>query len=329
MNILVTGCAGQDGILLSRELVTAGHRVFGAVRSQSIHYLKQANPGVNCYPIDLMKASPLAIMLDEIKPDWIINLAGFSSVAGSFQHEAESYDLNFHLVQRIVNWILVTSPKTKLLQASSSEIFGGGSASPQTEDTQINPATPYGNSKALAHEFIIDTISNGTLDARIAILYNHESPLRKPEFVTRHLSRSIAKFSLGMQESISIGNLDAMRDWGWAPDYARAMQKMLDTKPGEVVMLATGHRNSVKDFLEACLSSVNLKLSDVPLNVNIDTNRKVDPMTLVGTPTKAFQLGLLEHTRDITEIAKSMVNYDIHALTEGYPEIWWESDETN
>jgi GDPmannose 4,6-dehydratase len=326
MRILVTGCAGQDGILLSRLLVREGHEVIGAVRQASVEYLEVASPGVVPFGINLLDELEVINMLEVTNPEWVINLAGFSSVARSWKNPEENSLINFGLVKMISNWVIKNNLKCKILQASSSEIFGASKDSPQTENTPSNPASPYGEAKVLAQEHLMRLSKNYNLDVRTAILYNHESPLRRAEFVSRHISSQVARLSLGLKDHITIGDVNAKRDWGWAPDYVDAMRNMLFAPSNETYLLASGRTHTVQEFLQNSFEAIGLTADEKFIKIADSSFRAIDPKYLVGDPTKAIKSGILNHTHDLKQIAYKMVHWDIKSLREDLSKMPWSSD---
>ncbi len=326
LRILVTGCAGQDGILLSRQLAQEGHEVIGAVRQGSVEYLKLASPSVTPFPINLLNEIQVINMLEEINPEWVINLAGFSSVSRSWKNPEENNLINFALVKIISNWIVKNNLSCKLVQASSSEIFGASKNWPQTESTPINPATPYGEAKVLAQEHLSELAKMYDLDVRTAILYNHESPLRRIEFVSRHISSQVARLSMGLSNFVTIGDVTSKRDWGWAPDYVNAMRNMLFALPNETYLLASGRTHTVQELLQHSFEAIGMATDDKFIKIVDGSLRTVDPKYLVGDPTKAIVSGILTHTHDLSQIAYKMVQWDIRSLQEDLTKKPWGSN---
>ena len=329
MKILITGAAGQDGILLSRILIKEGHEVIGAVRPTASAVLSISSPGIVPYVIDLREQIKVLEMLDELRPDSIVNLAGFTSVAKSWQYPEENLLLNFDLVKTLSLWIVQNKSNCRILHASSSEIYGGSKVWPQSESTPMEPVTPYGESKALAQEFLSKLVSEYGLDARVAILYNHESPLRKIDFVTRHISTQVASLFLGRIDQLVIGDVSAVRDWGWAPDYVNALHQMLKRDQLNNYVIASGEANKVENFIQKCFNVIDFPYSTNFVQISETSFRQIDPKNLLGDPTKAINDGILTHTRSLDKIAHEMVNWDIRILKDEVNPNTWGLNEYN
>ena len=214
MTILVTGAAGQDGILLSHLLTSYGLPVIALCRPSQSTFVQEMVPGLSIIPVDLKDFKSVNEILEETRPTKIFNLAGFSSVQDSWHHPELTFQINTELPKSMINWVKHASPETTFIQATSSEIFAASTERPQSEKSQIAPSSPYGESKAEAHSFLTQMRDSENLKLMSVVLYNHESPLRSPEFVTRHISQGIAKIALGLADTLPIGNIDSQRDWG-------------------------------------------------------------------------------------------------------------------
>jgi len=242
---LITGVTGQDGSYLAELLLARGDEVHGVVRDDA----EGATPGVTMHYLDL-SGEGVADLIRELRPDVIYNLAAVSSVFRSWEEPSVTARLNGLLVAEllsVVNELRKSGHETRFVQASSAEIFGAALESPQNEQTAIRPTSPYGAAKAYAHGLVGAYRAAGTFASSV-ILYNHESPRRPEAFVTRKITAAAARISLGLQDRIELGNLDARRDWGWAPDYVDALTRAADAgSPGDYV-IATGVVHSVEDF---------------------------------------------------------------------------------
>ncbi len=311
----VTGITGQDGGYLAEQLLAGGTAVHGLVRSVvEVEPTARAYPGVSLHVADLTDTSAVADLLDEVEPDEIYNLAGISSVALSWREPVATgrvsglaaaglLDASFRLAER-------TGRVVRVVQASSAEIFGNPVASPQDEDTPIAPVTPYGAAKAYAHHMAGVYRGRG-LHAATVILYNHESPRRPPAFVTRKITKGAAMIARGEQAELALGNLDARRDWGWAPDYVDAMIRAArHPRPADYV-IATGVAHSVRDFVVAAFRAAGVDDWERYVRVDPAFVRPVDAVELTGDPARAReQLGWAP-TVGFEEIVARMVRADL------------------
>ena len=324
MTVLVTGAAGQDGVLLARKLIARGEKVVGACLLNATEYLNRAVPGIDIYPIDLSEFSSVDLMLDQIKPENIYNLAGFSSVRKSWEEPHIMTRINSELPAQILSWCARKSRGTRFLQASSSEIFGGTEIVPQNEITPMLPITPYGLSKAFAHSLTQEFRQQYGLHASTAILYNHESPLRSPEFVTRQIIQGIAHILLGQQNRLTIGNTSSQRDWGWAPDYVHGMTLALEHPNPDDYVFSTGQLRRVDDLIRVAFESVDISNYLEYLEENEALFRRVDPIRLVGDSSKAHKVLKWNHTVDFESMVNIMMKNEIRILQRPDADIWVE-----
>ncbi|MBA2768047.1 MAG: GDP-mannose 4,6-dehydratase, partial [Sporichthyaceae bacterium] len=254
---LVTGASGQDGILLAELLAREGVTVWALVRqgAAGVALLQERVPSVKVLHGDLRDRDAVRAALRTSEPDQVYNLAAFSSVGRSWAHAHEVMEINTLAVVTILDEVRAireaTGREVRFYQASSSEMFGSATVSPQTENTRFHPRSPYGVAKSAAHFLTMNYRESYGLFACSGILYNHESPLREPHFVTRKITMGVAAIAQGRADTLRLGTLEVSRDWGWAPDYVRAMWLMLqhDT-PGDYIV-ATGHSRTLHDFLSA------------------------------------------------------------------------------
>jgi GDPmannose 4,6-dehydratase len=325
LTVLITGAAGQDGVLLARNLIANGEKVIGACLPRAKEYLTTAVAGIHVYPIDLSDFKAVDLLLEETLPEKIYNLAGFSSVRRSWEEPHIAARINSDLPAQILSWCAKRSPATRFLQASSSEIFGGAATFPQSETTPTAPITPYGLSKLFAHSLTQEFRREYSLHASNAILFNHESPLRSEEFVTRQITQSVARISLGLQEKLNIGNTSAKRDWGWAPDYVRGMRLALEHQESDDYIFATGNVRSVKELIDVAFRSVGITDPIPYLHDEANRHRKVDPVNLVGDASKAHNVLAWNHTVDFETIIGQMVINDIRLLKSPNAPIWFEN----
>jgi GDPmannose 4,6-dehydratase len=290
---LITGIAGQDGSYLAELLLGEGYDVFGVVRSPAPHpNLTGIRDRVDVIAADLLDFDSLVAALRRCEPDEIYNLAAPSFVPMSWQQPVQTAEFAAVGATSLLEAMRHAAPEARFYQASSSEIFGRPVERPQTEDTPLAPLTPYGVAKAYAHFITRSFRERYDLHASSGILYNHESPRRPLEFVTRKISHAAASIRLGLQSDVRLGNLDACRDWGYAGDYVRAMWLMLQRdEPGDYVV-ATGVAHSVRDLVERAFALVELDWRD---HVHVDESLqrgKEELHDLVGDASKARgQLG--------------------------------------
>ena len=285
---LITGIAGQDGSYLAELLLEQGYRVAG---------VRRAPPGpddrighlagrVEIAAADLLDEASVVHLLESVAPDEVYNLAGHSFVPSSWDRPDLVGDITGLGAARLLEAIRIVSPSIRFYQASSSEIFGNALEVPQTEATPPNPRNPYGAAKAYAHFSTGNAREHHGLFAVSGILYNHESPRRGLEFVTRKVTDGAARISLGLADTLPMGGLDAQRDWGFAGDYVRAMWLMLRApQPGDYVV-ATGIAHTVRDVCRIAFARVGL---DYEAHVAVDPAlvRPPEPVRLLGDPAKA------------------------------------------
>ncbi len=306
---LVTGATGQDGSYLVERLVSEGHEVHGLVRRED---REPAPDDVEVHELDLdSPPDELAALVAHVGPDEVYHLGGLSSVARSWDDPVLTTRVNGLASVALMDAALRLQERrgreVRLLQASSAEIFGEPATAPQDEETPIRPVSPYGAAKALAHHAAVLMRSRG-LFTTSAILYNHESPRRPTTFVTRKITSTVAAIAAGRAERIALGNLDARRDWGWAPDYVDAMVRALrHDEPGDFVV-ATGEAHSVEDFLAAAFEHAGV--DDWPERVDVDPAlvRPADPSVLVGDATRAHERLGWRPTVTFREIVERMVD---------------------
>jgi GDPmannose 4,6-dehydratase len=262
---LITGITGQDGAYLSRLLLEKGYEVVGAFRRASdlidwrLRFLGVADD-VRMIPLELLEQSNITRMIEEIRPTEIYNLAAQSFVGTSFEQPIYTADVNALGVFRLLEAIRVASPETAFYQASTSEMFGGTAEAPQNENTPFHPRSPYGVAKLAAHWATINYRESYEMRCSCGILFNHESPLRGAEFVTRKITIAFARIAQGLQSSVELGNLDAKRDWGHAADYVRGMWMMQQADLSDDFVLGSGETRTVREFVEAAGTATGMKL---------------------------------------------------------------------
>lgn len=287
MKILITGSAGQDGRILGPKLGLNGHQVVMLSRPSVSKALQHEFPKLKIVSCDLTELDELRKIFDLERPDAIVNLAAFSSVKDSWNNPELLKKINIDLPAFILEWMRTRSQLTKLVQASSSEIFGSALEEPQNEETPLRPITPYGHSKAIAHDFCINYRDNHNLSISNAIFYNHESFHRSNHYVTRHISMGIASIQSERLPKLKIGNLSSRRDWGWADEYMNGVKSLLESGTKSDYVFASGTTHSVEDLLRIGFGSVGI--SDFRKHIEITQSelRHVDPVNLCGDSTKA------------------------------------------
>ena len=319
---LITGITGQDGSYLAELLLAKGYEVHGVIRRASTFntqridhlYLDPHNPEARMFLHygDLSDGSRLSSLLAQIQPDEIYNLAAQSHVRVSFDEPEYTGEITGLGTTRLLEAMRQSSPGAKFYQASSSEMFGAA-APPQSESTPFYPRSPYGVAKVYSYWITRNYREAYSLHLTNGILFNHESPRRGETFVTRKITRAVARISRGEQSELFLGNLDARRDWGYAPDYVVAMWKMLQQDTGDDYILATGTDLSVRDFVELAFRHVNL---DWEKFVRFDEKylRPTEVDSLVGDATKAQKALGWKPAVSPQELAGIMVDFDLAAL---------------
>ncbi len=294
MKALITGITGQDGSYLAELLLEKGYEVYGMMRRSStetaerIEHLKDRLHLVNA---DLLDEMSLIHVLEDIAPDEIYNLAAQSFVHTSWTQPVLTGEFTALGVTRMLDAMRFVCPKARFYQASSSEMYGKVHAIPQSEETPFHPRSPYAVAKVYGHYITLNYRESYNLFTVSGILFNHESPRRGKEFVTRKITDGVARIKHGLQKELRMGNLDAKRDWGFAGDYVKAMWLMLQQDKPDDYVIATGETHSVKEFLELAFARVGLNWKDY---VVIDPKflRPAEVDLLLGDPTKAkTQLG--------------------------------------
>lgn len=315
---LITGIAGQDGFYLREQLAADGTQVHGLVRPSEFEAVPEQDRSWH-YAVDITDGPAVAELIDRLRPSEIYNLAGISSVAQSWEQPALTGQVSGVAVANVLQAALrlqeTTGETIHVVQASSAEIFGAAKDVPQNESTPIRPTSPYGAAKAYAHHLVQIYRSRG-LFASTCILYNHESPRRPQTFVTRKITSAAAAIARGRQENLLLGNLDARRDWGWAPDYVDAMVRAARHSVSGDYVIATGQARTVRDFVASAMVSAGV--SDWKDRVSVDPKfaRPADSPEMVGDWSHArIDLGW-QPTRSFEQIVGSMVDHDL-ALLDG------------
>lgn len=314
--VIITGITGQDGSYLAEQLLARGYRVIAGVRDVRHAQAKLApelSGRVELVQWDMLSQETMMEVLVQFKPTELYNLAAFSSGAGMFDDPVNTCNVNGLAVTRILEAIREVDPTIRFCQASSREVFGEAMESPQTENTIHLPRSPYGSAKAYADSMVKIYRQHYGIFACSAILYNHESPRRGPGFVTRKITSGAAKIKLGIANKLCLGNLDTMRDWGFAGDYVHAMWLMLQQQQPDDYVVATGTAHSVREFCEIAFGYLGLDYRDY---VRSDPNsyRVSEPMLLVGDATRARQLLNWEPKTTFHELVTMMVESDLQLL---------------
>lgn len=315
---LITGVTGQDGSYLAEYLLGLGYRVIGATRRTStdtgsrIEHLRER---IELESADLLDQTSLLNLTTSYRPDEVYNLAAQSFVPTSWQQPVLTGEFTALGVTRLLEAVRLGHPQARVYQASSSEMFGKVQQVPQTERTAFYPRSPYGVSKLYGHWITINYRESYDMHASSGILFNHESPRRGLEFVTRKISYGVARIKHGIDQELRLGNLEARRDWGFAGDYVRAMHLMLQRDVPADYVIATGEIHSVRDFCEIAFGRVGL---DWKQHVVVDPAfyRPAEVDMLIGDSTRArIELGW-EPTVSFTDLVHMMVDADISVVAE-------------
>jgi GDPmannose 4,6-dehydratase len=318
---LITGITGQDGLYLSELLLSKGYEVHGLIRGQNnpkYDLVTETVPDVILHTGDLLDQSSLTRTLTAANPDEIYNLGAISYVAYSWENASLTSQVTgigvLNMLETMRLWAGSDLDKVRFYQASSSEMFGKVQEVPQRESTLLWPRSPYGVSKVYGHYMTINYRESYGLHASSGILFNHESPRRGPEFVTRKVSMAVARIARGLQKDLTLGNLDARRDWGFAGDYVRAMWLMLQQPVADDYVISTGETHSIRDLLDAAFARVGI--DDWTPYVKQDPRfmRPAEVDLLIGDSTKAKeQLGWVPEV-GFTQLVDMMVDNDVAML---------------
>jgi GDPmannose 4,6-dehydratase len=318
---LITGITGQDGSYLAELLLEKGYEVFGAVRRTSapnLWRIEHLLDRITIRAADLLDQLSLIRVLDEVRPQELYNLAAMSFVPASWEQPMLTGEFNALGVTRALDAVRQVDPTIRVYQASSSEMFGKVREVPQTELTPFYPRSPYGVAKVFGHYITVNYRESYGMFACSGILFNHESPRRGLEFVTRKVTNGVARIKLGLQDKLALGNLDAKRDWGFSGDYVRAMWLMLQQDEPDDYVIATGVSHSVRDLVEQAFGHVGLEWQrHVVTDPALLRPAEVDH--LIGDPTKArLRLGWTPSV-DFAGLVRMMVDADLDRLTPSRP----------
>jgi len=339
--VLITGVTGQDGAYLVELLLSKGYEVYGTFRrTASVNFwrLSELNllnhPSLHLVEFDLTDASNAIRLVSVIEPDEIYNLAAQSFVGVSFDQPLATSHITGLGAAHLLEAIRIVNPKIKFYQASTSEMFGNVQAVPQVESTPFYPRSPYGVAKLYAHWMTINYRESYDIFGSCGILFNHESPLRGLEFVTRKITDGAAKISLDMLDCLELGNLDAKRDWGYAKDYVRGMHAILQADKPDAYVLATNRIETVRNFVRLAFKEVGIEIKfkgkeDKETAIDINTGKtvvRVNPKfyrpaevdLLIGDPQKAKDdLGWISETT-LEELCRLMVEADLKRNKDGF-----------
>jgi len=313
---LITGITGQDGAYLAEFLLKQGYEVHGMVRrasTEGFERMEHLRAQLHLHQADLLDQLSIVTLLANVRPHEVYNLAAQSFVPTSFSQPLLTAEFTGLGVTRVLEAIRHVDPKIRFYQASSSEMFGRVREEPQNENTPFWPRSPYGVAKAYGHWITVNYRESYGMFCCSGILFNHESPLRGKEFVTRKVSDAVARIKLGVADKLKLGNLDAQRDWGFAGDYVEAMWLMLQQDEPEDFVIATGVKHSVRDLVEAAFDHVGL---DWEPYVEVDEGllRPADVNTLCGDASKAkARLGWTPKV-DFRSLVAMMVDADLERV---------------
>ena len=338
---IITGITGQDGAYLAQLLLEKGYKVYGTYRrSSSMNFWRIEELGISNHEnlqlieYDLNDQSSNIRMIEKIQPDEIYNLAAQSFVGVSFDQPIYTAQTSGLGTLHILEAIRIVNPKIKFYQASTSEMFGKVQEVPQTENTPFYPRSPYGFSKLFAHWATINYRESYDIFGVSGILFNHESPFRGREFVTRKITDGVAKIYLGKQKKIELGNLNAQRDWGYAKEYVEGMYKMLQYNTPETFVLATNKTQSVRDFVELSFKNIDIQIEwkgkednekgfcsksgKLLIEVNPVYYRPAEVELLIGDTSKAKELLNWEPKTTLETLCSNMVQTDIKRNQNGF-----------
>ncbi len=318
---LITGITGQDGSYLAEFLLEMGYQVTGMVRrasTENFERIDHLRDRIAFVHADLLDQLSLISALREARPTEVYNLAAQSFVPTSWAQPMLTGEFTALGVTRLLEAVRLVDPGIRFYQASSSEMFGKVRETPQNESTPFHPRSPYGVAKVYGHWITVNYRESYDLFACSGILFNHESPRRGPEFVSRKVTLGVARISLGLDHSLKLGNLDACRDWGYAGDYVQAMWRMLQqTEPGDFV-IATGKSRSVRELVATAFACVGLE-PEKYVSQDPDLIRPAEVDLLVGNATKAREILKWAPRMAFDDMIRQMVEADIQRLKAGTP----------
>lgn len=313
---LVTGVTGQDGGYLAEQLVAAGSVVHGVVSDDDAvlpPHLRALGDRLVVHAADLRRPETVTALVDELAPDWLFNLAGASSVAASWGDPVGTLDVNGRAVLALLEHLYrrheAGAATPRLVQAGSGEVFAGVAPAPVTESSPVSPLNPYGASKAVAHLAVGMYRARG-LHATSLVLFNHESPRRPDRFVTRKITRGVAAIAAGRADSLTLGNLDVSRDWGWAPDYVAAMVLAAQADEPDDYVVATGRAHTLRDLVAAAFAEAGIADWEPLVRSDPGLVRPADAEVLVGDSTRLRERLGWAPTVGFEEMVAAMVRTD-------------------
>lgn len=333
---LITGVSGQDGAYLSRLLIDKGYKVVGAYRRTSDFNdwrLKELDvvDEIEYMPLDLLEFSNILRVVEKVGADEVYNLAAQSFVGVSFEQPIYTSNANALGVARLLEAVRVTNPAARFYQASTSEMFGEVQEMPQTEATPFYPRSPYGVAKLYAHWMTINYRESYGMHTSCGILFNHESPLRGLEFVTRKVTNGLARIAAGKQKCLELGNIDASRDWGFAGDYVEGMWQMLQQPEGDDYVLATGETHTVREMIEVAADALGMNMEwqgegedergidknsgNEIIRINPEFYRPAEVDILLGNPAKAKAALGWSPKVSFQELVQKMVEADARRIS--------------
>jgi len=315
---IITGVTGQDGSYLAELLLSKGYEVHGIVRRQSLFVAEKErihdlylNKKFHAHYGDLTDGPSIFSIVNEIKPDEFYNLGAMSHVRISFDIPQYTLEANAVGVLNVLEAIRKLSPRTKFYQASSSEMFGApGVPTPFNEKTPMNPQSPYGVAKLTAYHLTKQYRDGYGLFATTGILFNHESPRRGENFVTKKISKAVARIKMGLQDSLVLGNLNAKRDWGWSPEFVEAIYQIMQQDKPDVYIVATGETHTIKEFVEEAFSYVGLNWKDY-VKFDDKYKRPNEVPILLGDASKIRKKIGWKPKMKFKNIVHAMVDFDL------------------
>ncbi len=337
---LITGITGQDGAYLAELLLGKGYRVVGTFRrTSSVNFWRidelgiRAHPNLQLVEHDLTDVGASIALVQSSQPDEIYNLAAQSFVGVSFTQPTTTSQITGLGVLSLLEAVRLVNPKIRFYQASTSEMFGKVQAIPQTEDTPFYPRSPYGVAKLYGHWMTVNYRESYNIFGCSGILFNHESPLRGKEFVTRKITDSVARIKLGLQDHIELGNMDAKRDWGFAKEYVEGMWRILQANEPDTFVLATNRTESVRDFVRMAFKAVGTQVDfsgaaekeigvdtatgKTVVKVNEKFYRPAEVELLIGDPGKAKRVLGWEPQTTLEQLCDAMVQADLRRVKTG------------
>jgi len=320
---LITGITGQDGLYLSELLLSKGYEVWGLIRGQNnpkLDLVRRTVPEVRLVTGDLTDLSSLLRALEAARPQEVYNLGAISYVAYSWENATLTSEVTGKGVLNMLEAVRLHAGDdpgaVRFYQASSSEMFGKVQEVPQRESTLLWPRSPYGVAKVFGHYMTINYRESYGMHASSGILFNHESPRRGPEFVTRKVSQAVARIKLGLQDTLTLGNLDARRDWGFAGDYVEAMWRMLQQPKADDYVVATGATHSIRDLLDAAFGCVGVEDWSGYVTQDPRFMRPAEVDLLIGDPSKARDVLGWQPRVDFERLVAMMVEHDLDEQAE-------------